>query len=86
MRRDRHRGQRLAVIVVREQPDRLGLRVIVIPEFRGLDLYVRHLEPIEQMPGQFTARPRVVLTMTAMSVEDPFGPQLRPDQHDHDQE
>ena len=55
MRRDRHRGQRFAVIVIREQPDHFGLRVIVIAEFRRLDLHVRHLEAIEQMPGQFTA-------------------------------
>lgn len=67
------------------QADGFGHRIVVVPQLGRLDRDVRQVEPIEQMPGQFSARSWVVGAGRTMPGKYPPGPELRTHNDDRDQ-
>ncbi len=84
------------VMAVRDFPSKIaGVRrtalidrIVVVTGLGRFDFDVLHVEPIEQMPGQFSPGARIVGTGRTMLGKHPPGPELRSDkdQTDDDQE
>ena len=70
------------------ETDRFTDWIVVVAYFGRFDGDVRHVEPIEQVSGQFSSGSRVVRTGRTMFSKDPSGPELRSknDQADDDEE
>jgi hypothetical protein len=74
VRRNRDRGDRAAVVMLRQEPHRLALGIVMISFVGRFDFDIRELRFVEQMPGQFaagTGQVRAIHTMLAQHVPDP---------------
>lgn len=58
------------------QADSFDSGVVVVSLFCWFDFDVLQVEPIEQVPGQFSTGPRIVWTRRAMLGKHPPGPEL----------
>ena len=66
MRRDHHRCQRTAVIMIREQAHGLALRIVVIADRGFLDLDGGQPHAVEEVAGEFAARAGEIRPLGAM--------------------
>lgn len=86
---NRNRRERFAIEDCGRQADSFADRIVVVALLGRFDGDVLQVEPIEQVPGQFSSGPRIVRTGGAMLGKHPLGPELRPDKNqtddDHEQ-
>jgi hypothetical protein len=77
VRRDDDGGQRASVHVLRQQPDDLGLGIVVIAEIGLLHLHVVELHLVQQVPGELAARAGNIRPVVGMLRDHPAHPHLR---------
>ena len=78
--------ERFATENIGRQADGFGYRIVVVAQLGRFDCDVLHVESIEQMPGQLSARSRVVRAGRTMPGKHPPGPELRTQYDNRDQE
>ena len=85
VRRDRDGGDRAAVVMLRQEPHRPRLRIVMVAAVGGLDLHAVQARLVEQMARKLAAGAGQIGPVGAVAAQHVMDPHLRAE-HDREQD